>query len=113
MQIKHRFSGEILYEGKHKTISACIGAALRAKANLSGADLSKADLSKANLDFSSGLSFRCGSFNFKADRRLAAQLAYHFCRIDFGGCEDAEKAQVALKDLANEFHRVDECGNIE
>ena len=123
MEIKHRFSGEIIYKDRHKTILACVRAALTAKANLSwanlsgadlsGADLSGADLSGANLDFSSGLSLRCGSFNFTADLRLAAQLAYHFCRIDFGGCDDAKKAQSALKNLANQFHRVDECGRIE
>ena len=143
MEIKHRFSGEIIYKDRHKTILACVKAALTAKANLSRADLSRANLAGANLaganlswadlagadlaganlaranlaganlDFSSGLSFRCGSFNFKADIRLAAQLAYHFCRIDFGDCEDAKQAQTVLKDLANKFHRIDECGKIE
>ena len=113
MQIKHRFSGEIIYKDRHKTILACVRAALTAKANLSWANLSGADLSGADLDFSSGLSFCCGSFNFKADIRLAAQLAYHFCRIDFGDCEDAKQAQTVLKDLANKFHRIDECGKIE
>ena len=79
-------------------------------ADLSSANLSYADLSSANLDFSSGISFRCGSFDFRADMRLAAQLAYHFCRIDFGDCKEALEAQGALIELANKFHRVDECG---
>ena len=80
---------------------------------LSAADLSFADLRDANLDFSSGLPFRCSSFDIKADIRLAAQLAYHFCRIDFGENADAREAQVALKKLANQFHHVNECGEIE
>jgi uncharacterized protein YjbI with pentapeptide repeats len=168
IQIKHRFSGEILFESKSKTIAVAVKAAIKAGAtlswadlswadlsgadlsgadlsradlsganlsgadlsgadlsgadlsgaNLSGADLSRADLSQANLsqanlDFSSGITFRCSSFGFKADIRLAAQLAYHFCRIDFGGCEEAKAARDTLKILANKFHRVEECGRIE
>jgi len=81
-------------------------------ANLSFANLRFADLRFADLDFSSGITFRCSSFGFKADLRLAAQLAYHFCRIDFGECEEAKKAQAGLRDLANKFHRVTECGEI-
>jgi len=88
------------------------------EADLSGADLSEANLSganlsKANLDFSSGFTFACKTFNIKADLRLASQLAYHFCRFDFQDCEEAKQAQAALKELANRFHRVEECGRIE
>jgi len=82
-------------------------------ADLSDVILSAADLNSANLDFSSGLPFRCSSFDIKADIRLAAQLAYHFCRIDFGKNADAKAAKVALKKLANQFHHVNECGEIE
>ena len=82
-------------------------------ADLSGANLSGANLSGANLDFSGGFSFRCSSFGFKADLRLAAQLAYHFCRIDFGECEEAKAAQEAIKELGNKFHRVEECGKLK
>ena len=82
-------------------------------ADLRYADLRYADLRCADLDFSSGLSFRCGSFNIKADLRLAAQLAYHFCRIDFGGCDEAKAAQEALKELGNKFHRLEECGKLK
>ena len=81
-------------------------------ANLRSADLRSADLSSADLDFSSGLSFRCSSFGFKADIRLAAQMAYHFCRIDFGDCEEAKAAQESIKALANKFHRIEECGKL-
>ena len=81
-------------------------------ANLRGANLREANLRGADLDFSSGIPLQCSSFGFKAGHRLAAQLAYHFCRIDFTGCSDAEAAQKALRDLANKFHRVNECGKI-
>jgi hypothetical protein len=45
---------------------------------------------------------------------LAAQLLYHFCRLK---CDDEEVKAVqynaAVMELANQFHRVDECGKIE
>ena len=81
-------------------------------ADLRYAKLSSADLRSADLDFSSGIPFWCGSFGVKLDIKIAAQLAYHFCRIDFQDCEEAKEAQKLLKDLANKFHRVEECGKI-
>ena len=81
-------------------------------ADLRDADLRGANLREANLDFSSGLPFSCKTFGIRADVRLAAQIAYHFCKVDFEGCDEAKQAQVALKDLANKFHRVEECGEI-
>jgi uncharacterized protein YjbI with pentapeptide repeats len=90
--------------------SADLSSADLCSADLCSANLCSANLSSAVLDFSSGISFGCGSFDFRADMRLAAQLAYHFCRIDFGGCKEAMEAQEALVELANKFHKVDECG---
>jgi len=78
------------------------------EADLRGADIRGANIRGADLDFSSGIPFWCGSFDIKADLRLAAQLAYHFCRIDFGDCEEANVAKAALKALANKFHRVND-----
>ena len=80
-------------------------------ADLRSADLSYADLRSANLDYSA-FPLWCGSFGVKVDIRLGAQLAYHFCRLDTEN-EDVKKAQKALKILANKFHRVKECGEIE
>ena len=84
-------------------------------ANLTGADLRganfrNADLRGANLDFASWPLW-CGSFDVKIDKRIAAQLAYHFCRVV---CDDPEviAVQSALKNLANQFHRVDECKEV-
>ena len=76
------------------------------------ADLRWANLQEADLDFSSGFSFRCSSFCAKIDLRVGAQMAYHFCRMVSDDPEVVE-AQQALKDLANKFHRVKECGRIE
>jgi hypothetical protein len=85
-------------------------------ANLSGANLfrailSGADLSGANLDFSV-FPLWCGSFNMKIDKKIACQLAYHFCKL-ISSNEEVIEAQKSLKDLANKFHRVDECGKIK
>jgi hypothetical protein len=124
LQIKSRWDeNEILYEGEAETLADLVGTAVKSGADLSGANLSGADLSGANLpganlsgadlDFSSGFPFRCSSFGFKADLRLAAQLSYHFCRIDFGDCEEAKAAQEAIKELGNKFHRVEECGKLK
>jgi len=86
------------------------GADLR-EADLRGADLRVANLREANLDFSCW-PFWCGSLGVKIDKRIAVQLAYHFCRT---ACDDPEvqQAQRMLAQLSNQFHRVDECGKIE
>ncbi|MFA5398290.1 MAG: pentapeptide repeat-containing protein [Methanogenium sp.] len=81
-------------------------------ANLQYANLRYANLRYADLDFSC-FPLWCGSFKMKANVKFAAQLAYHFCRIDFGTNKEAKEAQKYLKTLANKFHRVDECGKIE
>ena len=80
-------------------------------ADLSDADLSGADLSDADLDYSCWPLW-CGSLGAKVDQRIAAQIAYHFCRLD---CDDPDylAAREAIKGFANQFHRVDECGVIE
>lgn len=81
------------------------------KANLQGGDLRGADLRGANLDYSCWPLW-CGSLGVIVDKRIAAQLAYHFCRLI---CDDPEvkEAQQAIKGLANQFHRVNECGVIK
>ena len=81
------------------------GADLR-RANLSGADLSGADL-----DFSCWPLW-CGGLAVKVCKRIAVQLAYHFCKLD---CDDPEyiAARNAILDFANQFHRVGERGKLE
>lgn len=86
------------------------GADLRG-AKLRGAYLSGADLRGAYLDFSCWPLW-CGSLDVKVDAKIAAQIAYHFCRLD---CEDSgyKQARNAILDFANQFHRVEGCGKLE
>ena len=86
------------------------GADLRG-ADLGGADLRGADLRGADLDFAS-LPLWCGSLRIKADKRIAAQIAYHFCSLE---CDDKDfiMARNAIIDFANQFYRVRECGELE
>ena len=79
-------------------------------ANLRGANLCDANLRGANLDYSCWPLW-CGSLDVTIDKRIFAQLAYHLCRTV---CDDPEvqEAQRSLRRIANQFHRVDECGRI-
>ena len=86
------------------------------RADMRGADMQWANMQRANMrgadiDFSCWPLW-CGSLDVIVDKRIAAQLAYHFCRIV---CDDDEvkSAQKTLAPLANQFHRVKECGRIE
>ena len=47
--IKHRFSGVVLYEGEHESLTAATSAAVSADADLAGADLAGANLADADL----------------------------------------------------------------
>ena len=113
MKIINRFTGNIIFEHESDNLKIVVEAAVSLKVSLRSANLGYADLRYADLDFTSGLNFSCKTFGIKADMRLAAQIAYHFCRIDFGDCDDAKKAQSDIRLLANKFHRVAECGKIE
>ena len=86
------------------------GANLRG-ADLRGADLRGADLRGADLDYSC-YPLWCGSLHLKADKRLACQLAYHLCSMQ---CDDADyiKMRNSILGFANQFHRVDECGELK
>ena len=81
------------------------------EADLREADLRGAYLREADLDYSCWPLW-CGSLGVRVCKRIAAQLAYHFCRLD---CDDPEviAAQNAIIPLANQFHRADECGKLE
>lgn len=80
-------------------------------ADSQGVDLRYADLRGANVDYSC-LPLWCGSLHMKVDKRIAAQIAYHFCALE---CDDPEvqKAQQSLYALANTFHRVGELPRLE
>lgn len=78
---------------------------------LGRANLRSSNLIGSDIDFSS-LPLSCRGLDWEIDERIAAQLAYHFCSMR---CENREvkEAQNALLNLANKFHRVEECGLIE
>ena len=94
-------------------------------ANLRGADLRWADLRWANLrganlsgadvDFSCWPLW-CGSLNVKIDKRIFCQLLYHALRSGQSVADPEVKRLFEIPEivnLANQFHRVDECGKIE
>ena len=78
-------------------------------ANLKGADLRGADI-----DFACWPLW-CGSLKAKIDMRLASQLLYHTIRamqsVDDARCKAVCNDPKVIR-LANEFHRVEECGKI-
>ena len=80
-------------------------------ANLRGADLRHADLCGADIDYACWPLW-CGGLHVKIDKRIACQLAYHFCAQD---CDVPEyiAARNAILSFANQFHRAAECGFIE
>lgn len=84
-------------------------------ANLHEADLRRADLHRADVDFSCWPLW-CGSLNVKIDKPIFCQLIYHTLRAG-QSVDDPEVKRLfeipEIVDLANQFHRVDECGKIE
>ena len=95
-------------------------------ANLRSADLSYADLSFANLRYanlrSANLDFSafplwCGGLDVNIDDKQATQLLYHLVRnVQYSKDTSAEMKKLCkLKSIikkANEFHRVNECGEV-
>ena len=91
--------------------SAGLSNANLSDANLKGANLNDADLSDADLDYSC-YPLWYGSLHLKANKRLACQLAYHLCSMQ---CDDADyvKMRNSILGFANQFHRVDKCGELK
>ena len=83
------------------------GADLR-DANLRDACLWGADLTGADMDYSC-LPLWCGSKGMIVDRRIAAQIAAHFCALS---CDDPDflAAREAVLPFAQTSHIADELG---
>jgi hypothetical protein len=87
-------------------------------ADLSGANLCEADLRSANLR---GASLRgvdldysawplcCYDLRVSVDERIAKQLAYHLLSV----CDHSGIRIDNLREFANGFHRVKECGKLK
>lgn len=78
------------------------------------ADLYGADLYGADLDFSCWPLW-CGGLGVKIDDRIARQLIYHVCSAVVSSPEISDSIKSVMLsrpvlDIANKFHRVDECG---
>ena len=80
-------------------------------ANLRGADLRGANLQGANLDYSF-LPLWCGSKGMIVDRRIAAQIAAHFCALVCDD-EDYQAARTAILEFAKTSHRAVDLGLVE
>ena len=85
------------------------------RANLEGANLEGADLARADLDYSC-FPLWCGSLSAHFDDKQIRQIAYHLVKagLNSKNTSDEVKSELAkIIDLANGFHRVEECGKID
>ena len=80
-------------------------------ADLRGADLWGADLRGADLDYACWPLW-CGSIGAKIDKHIWCQLAYHLCAVEIND-PDCIHYRNMLLPIANHFHRVEECGELE
>ena len=80
-------------------------------ADLRGADLRGANLRRAEIDYSCWPLW-CGSKGVKVDKRLAAQIAAHFCVLD---CDDADyqAARMAILEFAKTSNHARDLGLLE
>jgi uncharacterized protein YjbI with pentapeptide repeats len=85
-------------------------------ANLRGADLQDADLRYADLRYAdldySCLPLWCGSKGMIVDRRIAAQIAAHFCALVCDD-EDYQAARTAILEFAKTSYRAMDLGLLE
>lgn len=77
-EIKHRYSGKVLFAGDYATPVACLVAAVLARANLAGANLADAVLAGADLD---------GARLFNANLYGADLLRADLSRADLAGAD--------------------------
>ena len=86
------------------------------EADLWGADLRGADLREVDLDYSCWPLW-CGGLGVKIDDRIARQLIYHVCSAIVSSPEISDSIKSVMLsrpvlNIANKFHRVDECGEL-
>ena len=78
------------------------------RADMRRADMTGANLTGADMDYSC-LPLWCGSKGMIVDKRIAAQIAAHFCALE---CDDADyiAARKAILEFAQTSHRAEELG---
>ena len=106
IEIKHRFSGSVLFSCEADSMKSAVKLAIEAKAdlswaNLSRANLSGADLSGANLDYTN-IPMWCGTLKgVKVDFRLVCQMLLHVFALE---CED--KRFLTVKKVIGKFAKL-------
>jgi hypothetical protein len=111
IEIKRWDNRELLVSGEYVDLKDAVE---KNKSNLQYADLQRADLQKADLDFSV-MFFGCKDFNQKLDAKHFYQRLYHLLKQDYQDLPADVKRFIngkKIKELANRFHRVQECGKI-
>jgi hypothetical protein len=85
-EIKSRFTGNVIFSLETEKLKLCVEAAIKSRADLSGADLSRADLSRANLSGAdlSGANLS-GADLFRADLSGADLSRADLSRADLHG----------------------------
>lgn len=81
---------------------------------LNGEGGRRANLRGADLDYSC-LPLWCGSLKANFDDKQITQFVYHTVKAGLNSINTSDEVKSELRkliDLANQFHRVDECGVI-
>ena len=81
-EIKHRWSGAVLFTGRFGSMRLCVEAAIVAKTYLRGANLSSADLSGANLSSADLSSANLSSADLSSGVKATAAPARRATRAD-------------------------------
>ena len=128
IEIKHRFTGDVLFSFECESIKECVIEAVKTEANLAGADLTEANLTEANLTRAnltgadltradlteanlteanltranldmSAFPLRCSSLKIKTNKRLRVQLCFHFLSLIKHGIEVTDEEKKIFEDL--------------
>ena len=96
IEIKHRFSGSVLFSCEADSMKSAVKLAIEAKADLSGADLSG-----ANLDYTNIPMWCVTLKGVKVDFRLVCQMLLHVFALE---CED--KRFLTVKKVIGKFAKL-------
>ncbi len=104
-------------EGKEGGKRADMQGANMQYADMQRADMRYVDMQGANIDHSAWPLW-CGSLKAYVDDRIAIQLLYHTLSVvQYSPYVSEELKRTLLTepvvDIANQFHRVDECGKLK